>query len=126
MRNDMKRFLALAALLATIPMIGCGPPSYLARMTKLNESGQCDAAESEVIANEYNLGRRATALGAIASDCRRDREAAVRYLTLGARYGEPFAQQWLTGKGFPVPPADLKGKDTTCFSYGRMISCSSE
>jgi len=123
----MKPVQLTCAVISIGLLVGCGgPPSYAARVDKLSSSGQCDAAESEVTKHEYNLGRRAALIGGIAADCRRDKEAFIRYLTLSARYGEPFAQQELTRMGLPVPSADLKGRDTTCVYYGRVLSCSSD
>ena len=121
--------LALKSICSTIligHLVGCGPPSYLARAQELANSGRCNEADAQIRNNESDPGRKAGILGAIAHDCHKDQELANRYLTLSARYGNPVAQDQLMRARQPVPPADLKGRDTDCVVIGRVISCSSD
>lgn len=118
-----KRLTTVISLCAML--VGCGTPAYMTRIQTLNNSGQCAAAESEVNANEHEPGRRAMWLGGIAHDCRRDEQAAIRYFTLSARYGNSFAQEQLAKLNQPVPPADLKGRNTDCVILRGYVTCTS-
>ena len=120
----MKRWGSIAMLTAGA-LLGCGPPSYMVRVQNLVNSGQCRAAETEVGQNERDPGTRAVMLGGIADECYRDRAATIRYLRLAARYGHPVAQEHLAKMGQPIPPADLKGRNTNCIYISGVLSCSS-
>ena len=52
-------------------------------------------------------------LAGVAADCRKDRDLAMRYFTLGARYGNTYSQERLAKEGRPVPRVDLRENDTT-------------
>ena len=106
-------------------LVGCGAPAYMARARSLGESGQCAAAESEIRRNESDPGMSAAMMGAVAYECYKDKQAAIRYMNLSARYGLPPAQEWLAKMGQPIPPADLKGRNTNCFFMAGALSCSS-
>lgn len=121
----MKKWGLSIAMLAAGTLLGCGPPSYKVRVQSLANSGQCQAAETEVGQNERDPGTRAVILAGIADECYRDSAATIRYLNLAARYGHPVAQEHLAKIGQPIPPADLKGMKTSCIYIGGVLSCSS-
>lgn len=110
MKTKLLRTLALSA---SVLLIGCATSDLRGELKGLIASGRCSEARQRANVSIDSPGLLATVLGAIYCDCDRDRDTGVRFLALGARYGDEDARRILTGMGKPVPRADLASASHT-------------
>ena len=113
----------LSILLVIVLLGGCGAPSWVLRAEELSNKGQCSAAEQTVLQGAPNAEQQALTLGAVYAECYRDRQKAIGYLTVAARFGNPTAQKLLVQFGAPLPLADLKKGSTLCVFGSGMVLC---
>jgi hypothetical protein len=99
----MKKLIVIVPLL----LAACGSPTWVDAARQHSASGNCAAAVNDIRSEEPDPGLRATYIGAIYYDCYHDRATAIRYLTLGARYGIPPAREYLIQFNAPLPAEDL-------------------
>lgn len=104
----MHRCAYLAVGLA-VSLVGCA--SYTDQVRQLSRGGQCERARQIINANEHDPGQQAAMVGAIYADCDKNMSEAVRYWTLGARYGNAWAQQTLAQQRQPIPAPDLRRQE---------------
>lgn len=88
---------------------GCGSPSYMINSQAFEKQGDCDSAVSEYENSDMWMGDRAWYIGVIYARCANDRENAIKWLTLSARYNNQSARDILVRLGAPVPSNDLYG-----------------
>lgn len=93
--------------LVTLTLVACATGTPKSEQFKADvAAGRCNEARAK--ADQLDTrGRIATMYAYVSELCDRDKDAAKRYLHLGARYGEPVARDGLAKMNLPVPPSDL-------------------
>ena len=129
-----KRFLKLIVVFFAIGYLSVGlaqtkKVQQVEEVTRLLNSGQCDAAESSARNNFSNETTVYVLLGIIENDCRRNRRSAVEYFKLGARQGDNIAADMLIkmGETPPAPREVQRTEDTrakqSCLDNAREPMC---
>lgn len=95
--------LALAALLA-----GCSTsPSYRDTASQQMAVRNCSGAAATIQASGDSPGNKAYGMAGVHEHCTRNRQQAIHWATISARYGVQPARDYLASIGARVPSADL-------------------
>ena len=101
-------FMSTATVLAQ-PLSAAEMTAALDRSDALVIAGKCAEAEGDANQTFSNQPSwRLTLLGMIADHCRHDKKLAASLMTESARYGHPFAVDYLEKAKLPVPPEDKR------------------
>lgn len=108
----MRKYLKSAAAILIIFMIfGCATtsnaPDWATRENEFMKNEQCRTAMKDAALKLDVPASRAIMAGFIFRDCEKNKQAAIKYFSLAARYGHPSAKNYLEEYGEPVPAADL-------------------